>query len=198
MPEMHGVEKRVLASRAWAAFSTRVVAPWVLRAGQLPAEADVLEVGSGGGGNVEVFTRRFPGWRITASDYDPDMVDLARRRLEPLGERVTVSQADASSLAFPDATFDLVISIGVWHHVGDWRKALAECARVLRPGGRLLLADLLAGFFPGPMKKLFPPQAPYRFTELRDALGPAGFARWRIRPLGGVGYRLLAETQARS
>jgi SAM-dependent methyltransferase len=194
MPEMQGIEKRVLASRVWAGFSTRVVAPWVLRVGSLPAVADVLEVGSGGGGNVEVFARRFPGWRIRASDYDPDMVALARRRLEPWGERVTVTQADASSLAFPDGSFDVVVSIGAWHHVGDWRKATAETARVLRPGGSLLLADLLSGFFPGPMRKLFPPEAPYRVGELRESLEPAGFERWRIRPLAGLAYRLLAQT----
>ncbi len=194
MPEMQGIEKRVLASRAWAAFSTRVVAPWVLRVGPLAGDADVLEVGSGGGGNVEVFARRFPGWHITASDYDPDMVALASRHLEPLRERVTVTEADAGSLTFPDASFDLVISIGVWHHVGNWRKALAETARVLRPGGRLVLADLLSGFFPGPVKKLFPPEAPYRVDALREALAPAGFDRWRIRPLAGIAYRLLAET----
>lgn len=195
---MEGFEKRVLASRAWAEFSTKVVAPWVLRAGSLPADADVLEVGSGGGGNVEVFARRFPGWRITASDYDPDMVALANRRLEPLGDHVTtVTQADAGALSFPEASFDLVISIGVWHHVGDWRKATAEAARVLRPGGSLLLADLLRGFFPGPMRKLFPPEAAYTITQLRDALQPAGFDRWRIRPLDGLAYRLLACTSAR-
>jgi SAM-dependent methyltransferase len=194
MPEMEGIEKRVLASRAWAEFSTKVVAPWVLRAGPLPAEADVLEVGSGGGGNVEVFARRFSGWRLTASDYDPDMVAIAKQRLEPLGDRVTVTQADAGALSFPEASFDLVISIGVWHHVGDWRKATAEAARVLRPGGTLLLTDLLRGFFPGPMRKLFPPEAPYTITQLREAMWPAGFDRWRIRPLDGLAYRLLART----
>jgi SAM-dependent methyltransferase len=190
---MHGIEKTVLSSRGWSAFSTRVIAPWVLRVTDLPEEAEVLEVGSGGGGNVEVFARRFPRWRITASDYDPDMVSLARRRLAPLGERVAVTQADATSLAFPDASFDLIIAIGVWHHVGDWHKAFAECARALRPGGRLVLADLLAGFFPGPMKKLFPPETPYRLSEVRAVVRQSGFARWRIRPFARIAYRLVAE-----
>lgn len=192
--EMGSIEKRVLQSRSWAAFSTRLVAPWVLRTAELPTTAEVLEVGSGGGGNVEVFARTFPGWRITASDYDPEMVALARRRLSLLGDRVSVAQADATSLTFPAQSFDLVVSIGVWHHVGDWRRALAEAARVLRPGGRLLLADLLAGFFPGPMKMLFPPETAYRIEELRDALGSAGFARWRIRPVGNLAYRLVSQT----
>ncbi|MEX2556068.1 MAG: class I SAM-dependent methyltransferase [Actinomycetota bacterium] len=195
---MAGIEKRVLASRSWAAFSTRLVAPWVLRVAELPVQAEVLEVGSGGGGNVEVFVRRFPGWRITASDYDPDMVELARHRLEPLADRVNVAHADATSLAFPDGSFDLVISIGVWHHVGDWGKALTEAARVLRPGGYLALADLLEGFFPGPMKKLFPPETPYRLSDVRDALGPAGFSRWRVRPLRRLAYRLVTQAAGKA
>jgi ubiquinone/menaquinone biosynthesis C-methylase UbiE len=193
VPEMQTIEKAVLSSRVWKALSTGIIAPWVLRVARLPEAADVLEVGSGGGGNVEVFARRFPGWRITASDYDPEMVVLARSRLQSLADRITVTQADATSLSFPDASFDVIVSIGVWHHVGDWRKALAECGRVLRPGGRLILADLLAGFFPGPIKRLFPPETPYRLSEVRDALAPAGFARWRIRPIAGVAYRLVAE-----
>lgn len=194
MPAMQGFEKLVLGSWAWAAFSTRVVAPWVLRTGELPAQADVLEVGSGGGGNAEVFAERFPNWRITASDYDPDMVVLARERLERYGKRVHVTQADASSLGFPDQSFDLVISVGVWHHVGDWPKALAETARVLRPSGKLILVDLLRGFFPGPVKRLFPPHTLYGLGELRQSLVQAGFVRWRLRTLDGIAYRLLAQT----
>lgn len=196
MPEMQAIEKAVMSSRRWKAFSTGIIAPWVLRVARLPEAADVLEVGSGGGGNVEVFARRFPGWRITASDYDPDMVALARERLASATDRVSVERADATSLAFPDATFDLVISIGVWHHVGDWRKAIAEAARVLCPGGQLLLADLLAGFFPGPVKRLFPPEAAYTIDDLREELAPAGFTRWRLRPIGRFAYRLAAQTPA--
>lgn len=196
MPEMKTIEKAVLSSRGWKAFSTGIIAPWVLRVARPPETADVLEVGSGGGGNVEVFARRFPGWRITASDYDPEMVALARERLASVTDRVSVERADATSLGFPDASFDLVISIGVWHHVGDWHKALAEAARVLRPGGQLLLADLLAGFFPGPVKRLFPPETAYTIAELREALSPAGFSRWRLRPIGRFAYRLVAQTPA--
>jgi ubiquinone/menaquinone biosynthesis C-methylase UbiE len=153
----------------------------------------VLEVGSGGGFNAQILLRRFGDWTLTASDYDPDMVALARRRLAEFGDRVRVEQADATKLPFEDASFDVVVSILVWHHVGDWPHATAEAARVLKPGGRLVLADLAAGTFAGPIAKLFPPEARYRAGEVRDALRRAGFRRWRLRRSGAFAYRVLAE-----
>lgn len=194
MPEMQGLEKRLLQSSLWKALTQRVTLPWALRAGPLPEQADVLEVGSGGGFNAEVFLGRFPDWRLTASDYDPDMVERARAHLGRFGGRVGVERADATSLAFPGDSFDLVISIFVWHHVGDWRKATAECARVLRPGGSLLLVDLTSSCFPRPVAKLFPPAAYYALSELRDAMQQAGFIGWEPSTIGPFLYRVLAQS----
>jgi hypothetical protein len=65
---------------------------------------------------------------------------------------------------------------------------------VLVPGGSLLLVDLLPGFFTGPMAKLFPPARLYTLSQMREQLGAAGFARFRVRAAGSLWYRLLAET----
>lgn len=193
MPEMQGLEKLVLRSRAWRSLTQRVTLPWVLRFADLPASARALEIGSGGGFNAEVLLRRFSGWNLTASDIDPEMVSLARDRLAPFGGRVEVAEIDAIRTGFPDDSFDVVVALLVWHHVGDWRAATAEVARILRPGGRFLLVGLAAGFFPGPIAKLFPPEARYRASEVPDALRDAGFARWRIARTGPFAYRALAE-----
>jgi ubiquinone/menaquinone biosynthesis C-methylase UbiE len=88
--------------------------------------------------------RRFPDLRLTATDYDQSMVDVARGRLREFGDRVDVKQADATQLPFPDESFDAVVSFIMLHHVIDWEKAIAEAVRVLRAGGRLLGFDLLA------------------------------------------------------
>ncbi len=193
MPEMEGLEKRVLRSGMWKSLTQKAILPWILRFADLPEDARALEVGSGGGFNAEVLLERFPDWRLTASDYDPEMVDLARRRLARFSDRANVEQADATSLAFPGGIFDVVIAIFVWHHVGDWREATAEVARVLRPGGTLLLVDLAAGFFPAPVAKLFPPTTRYRVSEVRDAFAGAGFSKWKIAPAGPLLYRALAR-----
>jgi ubiquinone/menaquinone biosynthesis C-methylase UbiE len=65
------------------------------------------------------------------------------------GARVDYARADAKALPFLDERFDVVLSLYVLHHTVGYRAALMEIARVLRPGGRLLVIDLLRpGFLP--------------------------------------------------
>lgn len=194
MPEMDGLERRALVSDAWRIVAQRGILPWVARFEDLPERADVLEIGSGAGFNAEAFAERYPGWRLTATDVDPVMVEACAARLARFGRFARAEVADATSLPFSDGTFDLVLSIGVWHHVGSWEKALAECARVLRPGGWLLLVDLLPGFFRGPFAKMFPPVRTYALSEMRAQLSDAGFARFRVRAAKDLWYRMIAET----
>jgi ubiquinone/menaquinone biosynthesis C-methylase UbiE len=191
---MAKVERKFLRSAVWRELTRRTVLPWILSFGDLPARAETLEVGAGAGYNAETLLDRFPTWRLLATDYDEDMVSLAKVRLDRFGARARAEQADATDLPYPDGSFDLVVSLGVWHHVGSWERALAECARVLRPRGRLLLVDLLADFFKGPIARVFPPERTYTLGELRAQLATAGFARFRVKAAGRLWYRLLAET----
>lgn len=193
MAELEGLERRVLRSSFWRVLTQRVTLPWILRFADLPERASVLEVGSGGGFNAEVFAHRFPGWTLTVSDYDSEMVGLCRHRLARFLNIVDFRQADATRLPFDDDSSDVVISIFVWHHVEDWRRATAECARVLRPGGRLVLVDLLGAIFPSPIARLFPPMSRYGLGDVRRAIRAAGFARWRTNAIGGLVYRMVAE-----
>ena len=196
--ELQGLEKRFCSSTLWRIATQRAVIPWIVAFtdGGLPSEADVLEVGSGGGFNAQALLRRFPRWRLTATDYDPEMVELARRRLARFADRVQLEQADATALRYADASFDVVISIGVLHHVGAWEKALAEAARVLRPGGALLAVDLLDGFFIGPLRRAFPPVQTYTSMDVLGQLPGAGFVRYQLQG-GRLWYRLLARTAPR-
>jgi ubiquinone/menaquinone biosynthesis C-methylase UbiE len=89
----------------------------------------VLDVGAGSGRH-SYEANRF-GARVIAVDVG-DAIHVARRNLPP--EILTV-QADAEQLPFDDATFDLVMAIGVLHHLPDPRRALNSLARVVRPGG---------------------------------------------------------------
>jgi SAM-dependent methyltransferase len=68
-----------------------------------------------------------------------------------------------------------VIAVLVWHHVGDWRAATREARRALRPGGTLILADLLRDAFRGPGRRVFPPAATYALDDLLAEIGAAGF-----------------------
>jgi ubiquinone/menaquinone biosynthesis C-methylase UbiE len=197
--ELQGLERWFCSSALWRITTQQAVIPWIVHFArtELPSEADVLEVGSGGGFNAEALLERFPNWRITATDYDQEMVELARRRLSAFGSQLRLERADATALKYEDHSFDLVIAIGVLHHVGAWEKALAEMARVLHAGGSLLAVDLLDGFFAGPLPQVFPPVRTYRLEELVSALPGAGFARYRIRGRR-LWYRMLAQAAPHS
>lgn len=108
--------------------------------------------------------------------------------------RPSMGDLDARALPYAERSFDSVLAIGVLHHVGQGERALGDVRRVLRDGGRLILADLLGAFFvPLPIRRLFPPERTYSLAELRDAPSRAGFHRYRLSPILGLGYRAIGE-----
>jgi SAM-dependent methyltransferase len=138
---MSRVAQFLCRSAPWRGFAGRVVLPWALQGIELRGE--VLEIGCGSGAMAAEVLRSFPEVRLTATDYDESMVRVAGRRLSAFSSRAEVRQADATVLPFPDASFDAVLSFVMLHHVVRWEAALAEAARVLRPGGTLIGYDLL-------------------------------------------------------
>jgi SAM-dependent methyltransferase len=98
---------------------------------------DVLEVGCGPGTLlVDLLTA---GYRCHAIDRSPQMVAATRRRLHRVGhDSAVVRRADVLHLPFAEASFDTVVSTFPTEYIADPR-ALAEIARVLRPGGRLIV-----------------------------------------------------------
>jgi SAM-dependent methyltransferase len=79
---------------------------------------------------------------LTCTDISYGMVEALNANAERLGlaERVRATPADAESLPFPDASFDLVVGHAVLHHLPDLDRAFCEFRRVLAPGGRILFA----------------------------------------------------------
>jgi ubiquinone/menaquinone biosynthesis C-methylase UbiE len=106
------------------------------------ATGEVLEVAVGGGRNLPFYP---DGIRLTGMDFSPQMLQLARRQAEQLGRQVDLRLGDAQALALPDACFDTVVCTLSLCAIPDERQAIAEMRRVLRPGGRLLLLDHVAG-----------------------------------------------------
>jgi ubiquinone/menaquinone biosynthesis C-methylase UbiE len=102
----------------------------------------VLEIGGGDGSMAEALLQRAPDVSLTVTDYDPRMLDAARRRLARFGARVRVEWADATRLRFANDSFDVVLSFIMLHHVVEWERAVAEAVRVLKSGGVLLGYDL--------------------------------------------------------
>ncbi|WP_068186245.1 class I SAM-dependent methyltransferase [Mycobacterium sp. UM_CSW] len=107
---------------------------------------DVLEIGS----VARQVLSRNPKLAWVAMDIDPHMTRAAAARLRGFPNASTRT-ADATALPFPDESFDSVVSCLMLHHIIDWERAVAEVARVLRPGGAFVGYDLvrtpLAGLF---------------------------------------------------
>jgi ubiquinone/menaquinone biosynthesis C-methylase UbiE len=106
------------------------------------ASGEVLEVAIGTGRNLPHYPQ---GIRLTGVDFSPAMLQLARRQADRLGRQVDLRLGDAQALDLPDASFDTVVCTFSLCAIPDERRAIAEMRRVLRPGGRLLLLDHVAG-----------------------------------------------------
>ena len=107
--------------------------------------AHVLEVGCGTG-DVALAARVEVGetGSVVGIDPSPEMIGVARSKATRAGRDVTFQLGEIEALAFPDATFDVVLSSLMMHHLPDdlKREGFVEIARVLKPGGRLLIIDM--------------------------------------------------------
>lgn len=94
---------------------------------------DVLEAGCGIGTDGLQFARA--GARYTGMDFSPVALALAERRFDQEGVEGCFLEGSITDMPFPDASFDLVYSNGVIHHIPETERVASEMHRVLRPGG---------------------------------------------------------------
>jgi ubiquinone/menaquinone biosynthesis C-methylase UbiE len=107
--------------------------------------AAVLEVGCGTG-DVALAAKARAGstGSVYGIDPSPEMIAVARSKAAHSGATVEFQVGVIEALAFPDASFDVVLSSLMMHHLPDdvKRRGLAEIARVLKPGGQLVIVDM--------------------------------------------------------
>ena len=141
--QMRRIEKLFVNSRR---HSSRVAARALARVRVLdpnPGER-LLDLGCGNGAAVLTLAKEL-GLQVVGVDLDPHQIDLAQQSPDgTAGAQFLV--ASATALPFPAQSFELVYTNKTTHHIRDWQRALAESARVLKPGGHLLYADFAAPF----------------------------------------------------
>jgi ubiquinone/menaquinone biosynthesis C-methylase UbiE len=102
------------------------------------ALGEVLEIGVGTGRNLYFYPTEV---HLTGVELSPKMLEIARRRARESGIEADLRVGDAQHLPFPDASFDTVVATLALCTIPDEHRAVIEAARVLRPGGRLLLLE---------------------------------------------------------
>jgi ubiquinone/menaquinone biosynthesis C-methylase UbiE len=145
----------------------------------------VVDLGCGTGRLLEALLPRLAGTELVGIDPAQGMIAVARTRFaaEP---RVRLEVATADHLPLADASVDVATTTMSFHHWEEQGTALREVVRVLAPGGRFLLADVLGiGFFGRIMRSTGRRHGiGYRdAAELMRLLHDAGFSAWRRRRL---------------
>jgi ubiquinone/menaquinone biosynthesis C-methylase UbiE len=121
--------------RAWAAVLQRGLAT--------TKRLDILDVGTGPG--VMAFLLAQQGHRLTGLDLSEGMIEQARMNAATLDLPVSFRVGDAEALPFPDASFNAVVNRIVLWNLPNPKTALREWVRVLKPGGRLVVVDMVDG-----------------------------------------------------
>ena len=113
--------------------------------GQVQPGETILDLGSGAGmDSVLAAGRVSPSGKVIGVDMTPEMVAKAKRNMVAVGlTNVAFRHGKLEALPVEDCSVDVAISNGVFNLCGDKPKVLSEVFRVLRPGGRLQMADIL-------------------------------------------------------
>jgi SAM-dependent methyltransferase len=132
---------RLCAGTGWAEFVDGTLLPWGLEKVELGDR--VLEVGPGFGATTRLLAERTAS--LTVLELDRRYCD---KLTAELGDRVEVTQGDATQMPYPDNTFSAVLCFTMLHHIESPRlqdRLLAEAARVLVPGGTFAGTDSVGG-----------------------------------------------------
>lgn len=174
----------VLVNNPLRAGLLRSTVHWLYEAACAPRLERVLEVGCGNGSGLHFIERRFQPAALDGFDLDEKQVARARLRLGELARRrpLRLWTGDALQLAAASGTYDGVFEFAIFHHIPDWRRALSEVQRVLRPGGYFFFEELSREFFydTGAFGALLrrttahPWATMFDFAEFRQGLADAG------------------------
>ena len=115
----------------------------LVRQASIAADADVLDLGCGTGTLALIVKDAQPRARVTGLDIDPEILAIARGKIDAAGAQIQLVQGSATDPPLPPASFDRVLSTLMLHHLTtpQKREALAAVRRLLRPGGELHIAD---------------------------------------------------------
>ena len=157
---------------------------WGLSAVSLPEDAEILDIGCGGGKNLKRLLEKAPKGHVSGIDSSFRAVDFSYRlNEEAIKEgRISVYEGAADVLPFNKDKFDFILAEETFYFWKDPAACLKELLRVLKPGGTFLLLQSKGG---SPLhqvyEKLIPGMKVYSKGELKELLEDAGFRDVTIR-----------------
>ena len=159
--------------------SHAAMALWGLDFGDVPAEGEILDIGCGGGANLQRLMRRSLNGKVTGVDYSPVSVEKSRKvNADAIDEgRCQVKEASVSTLPFKDNTFVMATAFETVYFWPEIEKSFAEVKRVLVPGGKFLIVNEDDGLSGNNEKweKMIEGMHTYTPDELKKHLTAAGF-----------------------
>lgn len=171
----------------------------------LPEGSTLLDVGCGLGGPARYLAAR-GGWQVTGVDLSPRFIEVARMLTDLSGSsgQVKFIQADALDLPFEDGTFDGVWTQHVAMNIRDRAGFYGGIRRVLKPGGRLAIYDVVAAegplVFPVPWALTAETSFLLKAEAMRECLREAGFSeiRWEDKTAEGINWFEAQRARASS
>jgi len=164
---------------------------WFRRVRPLKPTDVVLEVGCGRGAGAVLTVKEMGPARVYAMDLDLGMIQRGLRYVPPLlRTRISFYVGDLEALPHGASTLDAVFCYGVLHHVPDWRRAVSEIHRILKPGGAFYLEELYPALYQNFITRrllVHPAEDRFRSGDLRGALTDAGFEMLdslELKPIG--------------
>jgi ubiquinone/menaquinone biosynthesis C-methylase UbiE len=176
---------------------------FVARLIELGARGRMLDIGTGPGHIPIMICERIADAFVVGVDLAEHMLARAmRRRLaSPYADRLDFHVADAKGLAYADASFDVVFSNTILHHIPDPRDILTGAKRVLKPGGVLLIRDLYRPATLGDLARLVEQHAgqatPYQrklFSESLNAALTPDELRARAKEVGLERFEVTVDS----
>lgn len=124
---------------------TKSVLPAVVDMLHLRGDEHMLDVACGTGELEKRMVERWPEVAVCGIDLSEEMLASARRKLAAY-PKMTFAPGDAAALDYPDASFDVVVCCSAFHYMRKPDVVMREFARVLKPGGRVLIHDWCGDF----------------------------------------------------